>query len=164
MSKAFKESYHIEHVQQLEGSSNSGSGVFDSHRSTSVNHSLSQWRQRLRADVQYDGAIMVTASHLPFNRNGFKFFDNKAGFEKGEVGDLLRRAAEDAGNGGGLQEDPAFPADKRQAEEGELARLESSLSILPSLVSKAGSPPPPPPLEQIHQSKEGHQGRLSPLH
>ena len=81
---------------------------------------------------------MVTASHLPFNRNGFKLFDNKAGFEKGEVADLLRRATEDAASGGGLQDDPSFPADKRQAEEGEIARLESSLSILSSLVSKAG--------------------------
>ena len=101
---------------------------------------------------------MVTASHLPFNRNGFKFFDNKAGFEKGEVGDLLRRAAEDAANNG-LQEDPSFPADKRQAEEGELARLESSLSIPPSLVSKAGSPPS---AETGPVSKQGQQGRLFP--
>ena len=27
----------------------------------------------------FDGAIMITASHLPFNRNGYKFFDRDGG-------------------------------------------------------------------------------------
>ena len=29
----------------------------------------------------FDGAIMITASHLPFNRNGYKFFDRDGGLE-----------------------------------------------------------------------------------
>ena len=29
-----------------------------------------------------DGAIMITASHLPFNRNGFKYFDKDGGLNK----------------------------------------------------------------------------------
>jgi len=41
---------------------------------------------------EYDGAIMITASHLPFNRNGFKFFTNKGGLEKGDITDILTLA------------------------------------------------------------------------
>ncbi len=43
---------------------------------------------------QYDGAIMITASHLPFDKNGFKFFTRKGGLEKENVVDLLKLAAE----------------------------------------------------------------------
>ncbi|KAI4351372.1 hypothetical protein L6164_005743 [Bauhinia variegata] len=41
-----------------------------------------------------DGSIMITASHLPFNRNGFKFFTNAGGLGKADVGDILERAAD----------------------------------------------------------------------
>lgn len=33
-------------------------------------------------DTAMDGAIMLTASHLPFNRNGMKFFTAQGGLEK----------------------------------------------------------------------------------
>lgn len=39
-----------------------------------------------------DGAIMLTASHLPFNRNGMKFFTSQGGFEKQDITDLLSLA------------------------------------------------------------------------
>jgi phosphomannomutase len=39
-----------------------------------------------------DGAIMLTASHLPFNRNGFKFFTNRGGLEKQDISDILALA------------------------------------------------------------------------
>ncbi|XP_023540689.1 uncharacterized protein LOC111800976 isoform X1 [Cucurbita pepo subsp. pepo] len=41
-----------------------------------------------------DGSIMITASHLPFNRNGFKFFTNAGGLGKADIKDILGRAAE----------------------------------------------------------------------
>ena len=31
-------------------------------------------RDCLCAGYEYDAAVMITASHLPYNRNGFKFF------------------------------------------------------------------------------------------
>ncbi|XP_031502211.1 uncharacterized protein LOC116265618 isoform X2 [Nymphaea colorata] len=40
-----------------------------------------------------DGSIMVTASHLPYNRNGFKFFTNEGGLGKTDIKDILERAA-----------------------------------------------------------------------
>ncbi len=67
------------------------------------------------AGYKYDGAVMITASHLPFNRNGFKFFTAAGGFEKGDISTLLaaaaaEHAAEDAPNPrpGGRYADDAF--------------------------------------------------------
>lgn len=40
------------------------------------------------------GAVMLTASHLPFNRNGMKFFTASGGFDKKDISDLLRIAFE----------------------------------------------------------------------
>ncbi len=45
-------------------------------------------------ETRYDGAIMITASHLPYNRNGLKFFDLDGGLEKEDITSLLERAAE----------------------------------------------------------------------
>lgn len=43
-------------------------------------------------ETQYDGSIMITASHLPFNRNGFKFFDKDGGLEKADIKKILETA------------------------------------------------------------------------
>lgn len=40
----------------------------------------------------YDAAVMITASHLPFNRNGFKFFTAQGGLEKGDIAAILAGA------------------------------------------------------------------------
>ena len=47
----------------------------------------------------YDAAVMITASHLPFNRNGFKFFTAQGGLEKGDIAAILAGAAGDATTG-----------------------------------------------------------------
>lgn len=44
-------------------------------------------------DLRVEGAVMLTASHLPFNRNGVKFFTSKGGFDKNNIHDLLQIAA-----------------------------------------------------------------------
>ena len=48
------------------------------------------------ADEEYraDGAIMLTASHLPSNRNGCKFFTRHGGLDKQNIRDILAIAAE----------------------------------------------------------------------
>ena len=47
----------------------------------------------------FDGSVMITASHLPFNRNGFKFFTAQGGLEKGDIKQILAYAASDAATG-----------------------------------------------------------------
>jgi phosphomannomutase len=42
--------------------------------------------------VAYDAGIMLTASHLPFNRNGAKFFTSDGGLDKADI----KRICEDA--------------------------------------------------------------------
>lgn len=39
-----------------------------------------------------DGAIMITASHLPFNRNGFKYFDKEGGLNKADISAIIAYA------------------------------------------------------------------------
>ena len=41
----------------------------------------------------YDASVMITASHLPFNRNGFKFFVKEGGLEKQDIAAILANAA-----------------------------------------------------------------------
>ncbi len=42
---------------------------------------------------QYDGSVMITASHLPFNRNGFKFFTPNGGLESADIKQILQYAS-----------------------------------------------------------------------
>ncbi|MEI8273147.1 MAG: phosphomannomutase/phosphoglucomutase [Paludibacter sp.] len=43
--------------------------------------------------------VMITASHLPYNRNGFKFFTNKGGLDKKDITHILSIAGENYFNG-----------------------------------------------------------------
>lgn len=43
-------------------------------------------------EFAFDGSIMITASHLPFNRNGYKFFDRDGGLEHDDITDVLKLA------------------------------------------------------------------------
>ncbi|MFN2364109.1 MAG: phosphomannomutase/phosphoglucomutase, partial [Halarsenatibacteraceae bacterium] len=45
------------------------------------------------ASYNYDGAVMITASHLPSDKNGFKFFTKEGGLEKEDIQDILKSAA-----------------------------------------------------------------------
>jgi phosphomannomutase len=47
----------------------------------------------ITAGFECDGAIMLTASHLPFNRNGLKFFTAQGGLEKQDISAILALAA-----------------------------------------------------------------------
>lgn len=48
----------------------------------------------VREGWMFDGAVMVTASHLPFDRNGFKLFTASGGLEKADIKAILTAAAE----------------------------------------------------------------------
>lgn len=43
-------------------------------------------------ETKYDGAVMITASHLPFNRNGIKFFNRDGGLEHEDITAILEQA------------------------------------------------------------------------
>ena len=82
---------------------------------------------------EFDGSVMITASHLPFNRNGFKFFTALGGLEKADIKEILEYAASDVATGlaAGKLEDGAFMdtyakilADKIRAATGEDKPLE----------------------------------------
>lgn len=45
------------------------------------------------AETGCDGAVMITASHLPMDRNGMKFFTRAGGLDKPDIAALLERAA-----------------------------------------------------------------------
>ena len=47
----------------------------------------------------FDGAVMITASHLPFNRNGFKFFTPAGGLESADIKAILAYAGGDETTG-----------------------------------------------------------------
>ena len=44
---------------------------------------------------KFDGSVMITASHLPFNRNGFKFFTAQGGLEKSDIKEIIAFAESD---------------------------------------------------------------------
>ncbi len=67
--------------------------------------------------TKYDGSIMLTASHLPFNRNGLKFFEpENGGMEKADLTDMLKIACE-------LQEQTVELAGNDRVEKCDLISL-----------------------------------------
>lgn len=44
-------------------------------------------------ETSMDGAIMITASHLPYNRNGMKFFTEDGGVEHEDILEILQNAS-----------------------------------------------------------------------
>ena len=82
---------------------------------------------------RYDGTVMITASHLPFNRNGFKFFTADGGLESADIKQILAYAESNHKTGlpvGALSEGAfmdtyaAILADKIRAATGEEKPLE----------------------------------------
>lgn len=47
----------------------------------------------------FDGAVMVTASHLPYNRNGYKFFTPDGGVEASDIKEMIALAESDEHSG-----------------------------------------------------------------
>ncbi len=44
-------------------------------------------------ETKFTGSVMVTASHLPFNRNGIKFFDINGGLDHADIAIILEMAS-----------------------------------------------------------------------
>lgn len=65
-----------------------GADVFDTGLSTTP----AMFMSTVFEDFDCDGAIMLTASHLPANRNGMKFFYKGGGLDKEDIAELIRIA------------------------------------------------------------------------
>ena len=73
------------------GLSNSGFDVLDCGLASTP----AMFMTTINENIGVEGGVMLTASHLPFNRNGMKFFTEKGGFDKGNVSDLLQIASKE---------------------------------------------------------------------
>ncbi len=76
-------------VQILQGLAAQGAAVFDCGLASTP----SMFMSVVFPQTAFDGSIMITASHLPFNRNGMKFFDEQGGLEHDDITALLEGAA-----------------------------------------------------------------------
>jgi phosphomannomutase len=74
----------------IEGIAATGSRVYD----FGIASTPAMFMSTVTPGYACDGAIMLTASHLPFNRNGLKFFTPQGGLEKQDISDILALAKE----------------------------------------------------------------------
>lgn len=72
----------------MDGISSIGSRVYDFAMASTP----AMFVSTVTSGFDCDGAIMLTASHLPFNRNGLKFFTAQGGLEKKDISDILALA------------------------------------------------------------------------
>jgi phosphomannomutase len=73
----------------IAGINSVGSRVFDFGMASTP----AMFVSTIAVGFECDGAIMLTASHLPFNRNGLKFFTATGGLEKQDISAILAVAA-----------------------------------------------------------------------
>ena len=76
----------------IDGIAIAGCGVHD----FDIASTPAMFMSTVTAGFNCDGAIMLTASHLPFNRNGLKFFTAQGGLGKPDISSILEIA--EAGN------------------------------------------------------------------
>ncbi len=74
----------------IKGITDSGANVID----CSMASTPAMFMTTVTEGFMATGAIMITASHLPMNRNGLKFFTNKGGLEKADIKDIILLAKE----------------------------------------------------------------------
>ena len=73
-----------------EGISSTGATAFDFGICTTP----AMFMSTITAGFEADGAVMITASHHPWNKNGLKFFTKKGGLEGNEIYEMLKEAQE----------------------------------------------------------------------
>jgi phosphomannomutase len=79
----------------ITGLSEAGAKVFDCGLASTP----AMFMTTVSAGKSVTAGVMITASHLPFNRNGFKFFTNKGGLDKKDITQILSIAEENHFNG-----------------------------------------------------------------
>jgi phosphomannomutase len=83
----------------------------------------------LTEGFKVDGAVMVTASHHPYNLNGLKFFEDKGGLSGEEITTLLQDASvispDSLPEGGTISQKPFLPAYQMQLAD----RIKKGLGV-----------------------------------
>jgi phosphomannomutase len=74
----------------IEGLNFSGAKVYDFGIATTP----AMFMCTVDNELKCDGSIMITASHLPYNRNGMKFFTKDGSTGKSDILEILNRAEE----------------------------------------------------------------------
>ena len=101
-------------------------------------------------EISPEGAVMITASHLPYERNGFKFFTRVGGLEKEDISRILQIAAA-AGKGGKSESGSIYPYDLMSFYSTHLKRLIcGALGSAVSIDPKTGREVFGRPLEGLH--------------
>ena len=72
----------------MEGLATQGKQVYDFGMASTP----AMFMSTVTAGFNCDGAVMLTASHLPFNRNGLKFFTAQGGLGKSDITEILTLA------------------------------------------------------------------------
>ncbi|MBR2256905.1 MAG: phosphomannomutase/phosphoglucomutase [Blautia sp.] len=67
-----------------------GTQIFLCHLSSTP----SMFQSTVYEESNFDAAIMITASHLPYPRNGLKFFTREGALEKSQLTEILKLAVE----------------------------------------------------------------------
>ncbi len=101
----------------------------------------------------FDGAVMLTASHLPFNRNGMKFFTKDGGLEKQELNEVLSKAASLAETFGAADEEEfilpkSLPEGKGSCTSFNMVQVYAD--EMKRIIRGAVSPSSEKPLEGLH--------------
>ena len=102
-----------------------GACVFDAGLATTP----AMFMSTVMPGYDMDGAIMITASHLPFNRNGMKFFTADGGLDKEDIADILVRAE----NADGERRD----TDNKEEKISETDLMEAYASYMRGLITGA---------------------------
>lgn len=72
----------------IEGMVSAGAKVIDCGMATTP----AMFMSIVFPETNFNGSAMITASHLPFNRNGIKFFDEDGGLEHDDITEILNLA------------------------------------------------------------------------
>lgn len=72
----------------MEGIASAGAKVVDCGLSTTP----AMFMSIVFDETDFTGSAMITASHLPYNRNGIKFFDTDGGLEHEDITEILKLA------------------------------------------------------------------------
>ena len=72
----------------IKGLSVSGAQVFD----CGIASTPAMFMTTVSGEKSTTAGVMITASHLPFNRNGLKFFSKQGGLDKRDITEILRIA------------------------------------------------------------------------